>query len=64
MTKDEIIKRLFAAQTALTEIVNFSNVGIKKISTIVKLKRDLNKVIDMDFQIFDTQQLNFINNLK
>lgn len=56
MNTKDIKQALQNSSLALTEIVNNSNVSVKKIGMLIRLKRELQKIIDSDFQIINDIQ--------
>lgn len=56
MNTKDVKQALQNANLALTEIVNNSNVSVKKIGMLIRLKRELQKIIDSDFQIINDIQ--------
>lgn len=65
MTEKEIKELLTNAITALESVLNNSTLSIKKLSKIIRLKREINDVINLELQIISNdgtpQELNFEN---
>lgn len=63
MDTRQVKETLQNANLALTEIVNNSNISIKRLGVVIRLKREIQKIIDSDFQIINDIQKEFdINN--
>lgn len=65
MNEKEIKELLTNAITALESVLNNSTLSIKKLSKIIRLKREINEVINLELQIISNdgtqQELNFEN---